>query len=161
MSCPGNIKAVIKQFKKPKVQTLTNDQILMLAGGTDHQWSQYLKGPKVQSVIRCANIELVQQNMEIISEGISTQRWSLMSCAEARTSQARQQAAKATNHIENAKNNMWQVAKDHRAPERLRHDAAAWLELFHEQDQHKNLLIFEEWADEMMKQLPAPSVAVN
>lgn len=153
-SPPGNIDKVVRQFKRATTE-LTNDQIVMIAGGSIEEWGEYLKGPKVQSIIRCANLILVQENYEIVSSGIGSQRWRMVRCAEARVEQAHQQTRKASNHVRNAEENMWAVAKDERAPKTLREDAIAWLQLFHDEKQAKNLLVFEEWAAELVGKFPS------
>ena len=153
MACPGNIQQVLRQFRKATTE-LTSDQIIIAAGGSDSEWGQYLRGPKTQAIIRSANLFLIAENCEIVSSGIGTERWRMVTCAQARVEQAHQQTAKATNHIRNAEENMWLVVHDERAPKRLREDAEAWLRLFDESKHKSNVLIFKEWADELLKQLP-------
>lgn len=155
MSCPGDIDKVVEKFRKATTE-LTNEEIMELAGGKDGDWGTYLKGPRVQAIVRHANIVLAQENYEVVSSGINTGRWRMVTCAEARAEQARQQTAKATNHVRNAEANMWMVVKDERAPGKLRLDAAAWLQLFHDEKDGRNLLVFEQWANELVKKLPAP-----
>jgi len=153
MANPGNIAAVIRRFKWAKTE-VTNDQILEIAGGTPKQWFDHLKGACCQIIVRAANIILSEQNLEIISCGIGSLRWRMVSCAEARVDQAHQQTQKATHHLRNAEENMQMVVRDERAHKRTRNDARAWLELFHDEKSEQNLLTFEEWSDELLARLP-------
>jgi hypothetical protein len=156
VSCPGNISRVIRQFKKR--QEVTNTQIVMAAGGSHQNWSEHLAGPKVKAITDKANLVLAEQNMQIVSLGIHRQRWKILSCAEAKIERAYQQTKKAASHLRNAKQNLWDVAQDERAPEKLRQDALAWLQLFNDEDGTQNILIFEEWAEELLATLPSPAV---
>lgn len=153
MACPGNVGALIKAFMET-TKELTNDQILAISGGTQKEWDAYLAGPKVQSLVRCANLQLAMENYEIISSGINSLRWRRVRCAEARISQATEQLKKASNHLHNAEENLWAIARDERAPKRLRGDALAWLELYSNDRNTKNRIVFEEWSIELQKALP-------
>lgn len=154
MSCPGNIDAVIKIFENVKDREVTSEEIRTAAGGGGKEWDRYLAGPKTQSLIRHANLSLASLNYEIVSCGINSERWRRVRCAQARAEQATQQLKKITNHLKNAEDNMWAIARDERAAKRLRNDAIAWLHLYHDDDNQKNLHIFEEWSVELTKSLP-------
>jgi len=41
-------------------------------------------------------------------------------------------------------------------PNQLRLDAAAWLQLFHDEKDCRNVIVFEQWAHELGKKLPVP-----
>lgn len=155
---PGNVLAIVRRFRKvarTKGHEMTSSQIIMLANGTDSEWSEYLKGPKSNALVRAANLIFALENKEIISMGMQSERWRLVDCADARYEKAKAQMKKATNNIDNARDNLWAIAKDARITQVRRDNAQAWLELFYDNSFQQNLLTLQEWADEIVEGMDA------
>ena len=159
MPCPGNIYSVVGLFKEAKKE-VTNDQIISAAGGSLKEWGSYLKGAHVAAVVQAVNTKIVSENLEIVSEGWRTERWQVVDCSKARMLRATQQIKRADAHIRHAEENMWDIARDMRAPEDRRQNAIAWLELFNDHQNSENWLTFREWAIELGAKLEQPNLTV-
>lgn len=156
MSCPGNVDRLVSIVSKMGRGKLTNDRIIMIAGGKDEDWGKHLKGGRVAALVQAANLKLEAENLQLVSEGIGRERWLPVSVAEAHRMKAEQRLRRVDAHFRNAHESVLAISNDVRAPDDLRVNAKAWLTLFETDGAQLNELIFEEWADELLKALPAP-----
>lgn len=156
MSCPGNVERLVSIVSKMGRGKLTNDRIIMIAGGANEEWGDYLKGPRVAALVVAANQQLETLDIQLVSEGIGRERWLPVSVAEAHRIRAEQRLRRADAHIRNAHEDMLAIAADVRASDEARQHAKAWLQLFETDGAQINSLIFDEWADELRKALPKP-----
>ncbi len=157
-NAPVNTGRVIKHIQKNLEKEIANQQLVMLAGGTHQQWSDYLIGPKVAAVVGAVNPLMAEDNIQLISCGVRSERWRAVSLAEAHMEKAAQNLKKIDNDYRMAHDHVLAVCEDLNAPKRLRREAKAWLELFEEPQTIKGLRILREWADDValkiVKKLP-------
>lgn len=147
---PGFLKRLIELAKKTTTE-LTNDRIILAVGGTDEEWGKYLQGPRVLAIVRAANKHLAEHNLEIVSQGVKTNRWRVVTCAEANVRKAEYRISRADANMRNAHKALMDVVVDIRASKTLRQDARAWLELYAEPQVSAALDTMKYWADELMK----------
>lgn len=157
MSCPGNVERLVSIVSKMGRGKLTNDRIIMIAGGTNEEWGQHLRGPRVAALVSAANQKLEALDLQLIAEGIGRERWLPVSVAEFHRARAEQRLRRADAHVRNAHDDMIAIVRDVRAPDSVRVQARAWLELFETDGSAINAVIFDEWAVELRKALPAPT----
>lgn len=152
MSAPVNTGRVIKHVteREPKI---SNDMLIKLAGGSDMQWGQYLKGPRVAAIVRACNTIMAEDNRALSSEGIHSEQWQLVTVAEKNRREAWFNLKRVDQHFKNAMESVEAIATDHRASKRLREFAEAWLELFREPRSEQGLSILKEWAIELANEL--------
>jgi len=151
MSAPVNTGRVISHLQKRK-PIVTNDDLIKLAGGSDTQWSEYLKGPKAQAIIYACNTILSEDGYKICSEGIHSQEWRLCTVAEAHRRQAQFNLERVGRPCQRAYDAIQAIIDDTRAPQRLRDDASAWLELFEEPQNAESLVILQDFGKEIAEQ---------
>lgn len=147
MSCPGDIGRLASYLKRVK-KVVSSDDILERVGGDPLKWFEHLKGAKVAASLSAANTVLAYDNLEAVSVAQNSERWEVVTCAEARTRAGYKQVLKAPKNLMNAADNFWAVVQDERAEPKLRGDCAAWLKLFTE-DKYGEFATFQVWAEEL------------
>lgn len=153
--CPGDTGPIIKFFKNRSV-TSTNDQIIKLAGGKNEFWGEYLKGAKVQAIVAKANGLLADDGLAIVSEGVGSEEWRIVSLAEAHRRKAEWNLSRIDGPYKRANDAVMKMSLDERAPARLRRDAKAWLQLFEEPLTKRGLTIMSDFAERLLGQMPKP-----
>lgn len=157
MSAPVNTARVINHVRK-RESTVSNDDLIKLAGGTDAQWGFYMKGQRAQCIVRAVNQELKDDGLALSSEGIGSEQWQLVSCAEKNRREAWFNLNRVDAHFKNAMESVEAIVTDHRAPKRIRENAEAWLELFKEPRAQMELSILKEFALELAGEMSKESV---
>lgn len=152
MSAPVNTGRVISHVTKrdPKID---NDMLIKLAGGSDEQWGRHLKGPRAAAIVRACNAIMSEDNRALVSEGIHSEQWQLVTVAEKNRREAWFNLKRVDQHFKNAMKSVEAISTDHRASKRLRDFASAWLELFSEPRSEQGLAILKEWALELAHEL--------
>lgn len=148
MSSPVNTGKVIAHVQKrePKIG---NEMLIKLAGGTDSQWMECLRGSQVQVIVRACNAIMAEDNYALASEGIGSKQWQLVTIAEKNRREAEYNLLRVDQHLQNAFESIEAIVEDQRAPRRLRKDAQAWIELFSEPGAEHSVAILKEFAIEL------------
>lgn len=153
---PGNLTTLIKMVVKRKRNAFTNDQLIMLCGGTNAQWGAHLLGARVACIIDRANRELREHDVQLLSGGVRSQEWSAVSNAEYHRAKAQYRLEHADANMRNAHTAMLDALAEPNISKKMKGEVQAWLELFIEDNSVKNLVTFKTWADELLKLLPKP-----
>ena len=80
---PGVLFELANEIADTEMDSVDSEYLISMAFGTAQQWSDYLKGPKTQSIVRNLNDLLSPNNLQLISRGVNTQQWQIVSVAEA------------------------------------------------------------------------------
>lgn len=154
MSIPGALEGLRKHVTRRET-TVSNDKILELVGGTNSEWGKYLHGPRVLAIIRAFNSTMSDYDRALISEGIHSKQWQLVTVSEKNKREAEQRLNRWDKHIVNAMIAVENISLDLRAPRKARIDALACLELYDETNRKEELEILRGFANELMDCLPA------
>ena len=149
---PVNTGKVIAYLKNKSTE-VSNEVLIGLAGGTDKQWSDYLPGPKAQSIVRAVNDIISDEDLELISEGIKTGLWRAVSLAEAHMVKAVGNLKKIGRNYRLAHDHVIAVISDIHSTPKLKQEAKAWRQLFEEDQPLEALDILRTWADEIITQI--------
>ncbi len=148
--CPGDTGPVVK-FLKGRSVTSTNDKIISLAGGKDEFWGKYLSGARVQAIVAKANGLLADDGLVIVSEGVGSEEWRIVSLSEAHRRKAEWNLNRIDGPYKRIHDAIERISRDMRAPARLRGDAKAWMDLFEEPQIKSGLNIMSVWASRMLE----------
>jgi len=132
---------------------IQNKDLLDWAGGNDDDWRDQLNGVKANIIARKANQILKDDNKELVSEGIGSQLWLVVTVAEAHRRRAQFNLNRVDSHYINSYNDLVAVVDDVRCSQRVRDDAEAWLALMDEPRSEQGLLIMREFAAELTGKL--------
>jgi len=148
MSAPVNIAKVIK-YVTGRDPTINNEMLVKLAGGTNSEWIACMKGQKAQIIVRMVNPALKDAGWQLCSEGVGSEQWQLVSVAEAHRRTAEFNLNRIDGAYRRAHDAVEAITLDERAPDKMREDAKAWLELFEEPRTEMGLSIMREFAVEL------------
>lgn len=149
MSCPANTGKIIAYVKTHQT-TINNEIIYKLAGGSHTQWEESLKGYKVRCSVEACNAILANEGIALVSEGVGSQKWQLVSAHEAHRRKAYWNFDRIDGAYKRAHDSVEAIVKDTRAPKKIRKEAKAWLQLFEEPRSKKGLAIMREFANELL-----------
>lgn len=148
MSAPVNTAKVINHVMQ-RDPVIDNDLLIKLAGGSLEQWAPSLKGHRAGCIVQSVNPILEQEGFALASEGVRSEKWRLVSVAEAHRRNAEFNLRRIDAHYRNAYADVEAIALDMRAPKRMRIEAKAWLQLFEEPRTEMGLEILLEFAIEL------------
>lgn len=155
MNAPVKVQRAVKSLLKLSNTEITNEQIILAGGGTDEEWGAHLKGARVSAIVAACNVVLVDDNRALASEGVGSERWRIVTVAEAHQRKARFNLERIDGSYRRAHDHVLEISRDSRAEKKLRRDALAWVTLFEEEQSSEALGIMREFADEILKLMPA------
>ena len=154
MSAPFNVDRAVARLLKNPGREVSNERLLLWAGGSDIKWGSHLSGARVAAIVSACNTVLAERDWQIVSQG--GLRWLMVTNAEAHRRAAQFNLERINGAYRRAYDHVLAICQDERVEKKVKRDARAWLSLFENDLSRDGLQIMREWADELSKKMLPP-----